>query len=163
MAIEHRIGSLFDSNDIQALAHGCNTLGVFGAGIAVHFKHHFPSMYLEYRGRCMEQKYVPGDLMVWENITEERNIVVYNLMTQGCMRDGRYPGSGIIQLATLGAIKASVDKMLEDAKQRQITRIGLPLLAAGLGGLLWRDVEQVLILSCKETYPEVTLVVHSLK
>lgn len=60
--------------------------------------------------------------------------MVYNLATQ------QQPGAD----ARLGAIATSVAAMLTDAEQHGLPEVGVPHLGAGIGGLLWPDVRQVL-------------------
>lgn len=150
MPIEHKIGNLFDSTDLDALAHGTNTLGVMGAGIAVEFKRRYPDMYSTYNQLSNIETFVPGTIFPW--VVEK--VTVYNLMTQG------HQGRTILP-ATLESIKISTKSMLRIASTLGQTRIGMPKIGAGLGGLDWNDVEKVL-LECLELHPGITLVVHSL-
>jgi O-acetyl-ADP-ribose deacetylase (regulator of RNase III) len=46
--------------------------------------------------------------------------------------------------ATLVAIDTAVRAALADAGQRGLARLGVPRIGAGLGGLVWPDVGQVL-------------------
>jgi O-acetyl-ADP-ribose deacetylase (regulator of RNase III) len=150
MPIEHRIGNLFDSKDLDALAHGTNTLGVMGAGIAVEFKRRYPEMYRLYNKLGLQGSLEVGFVMPWY----VQPPAIFNLMTQG------HKGRTILP-ATLKAIKESVEEMFIHAENTRIKRIGIPKIGAGLGGLDWNDVEKVL-LECLEAHPDITLVVHSL-
>lgn len=152
MPIEHRKGDLFLSTDLDAISHACNTLGVFGKGIALAFKAKFPLMYSQYNLVCRNNsdKDLLGTVFVWQT---ESDLVVYNLFTQGSANHW-------IQLATLDMIRSSVEKMIEHAIQNGIKRIGMPKIGAGLGGLDWQDVEKI-ITELSDNKP-VTLVVHTL-
>lgn len=144
--IEHRTGDLFAS-DITALAHGCNCAGAMGAGIAVQFRQRFPKMYREYKNRCLGGLFKPGDVFVWD---EDPPFVVFNLGTQAHWRT----------TAKLDWIKASIMNMLIQAGRRGICQIGMPRIGAGLGGLAWSEVEQVLWDVAPDESP--ALVVYSL-
>jgi O-acetyl-ADP-ribose deacetylase (regulator of RNase III) len=122
-------GDLFELG-LPALGHGCNCAGAMGAGIAVEFKRRFPAMYQEYRSRCRQGRFVPGEIFVWE----APDVVIYNLATQPI------PGPS----ATLQAIDTSIRAALADAEHRRIARLGVPRIGAGLGGLGWNDVAAVL-------------------
>jgi O-acetyl-ADP-ribose deacetylase (regulator of RNase III) len=61
---------------------------------------------------------------------EANDRVIYNLATQP------RPGPS----ATLEAIHQSVSLALDDADRRGLTKLGLPRLGAGLGGLDWPHV-----------------------
>jgi O-acetyl-ADP-ribose deacetylase (regulator of RNase III) len=138
-------GDLFAA-DLPAVGHGCNCAGAMGAGIATVFKKRYPAMYREYRQRCADGRFRLGDIFVWE----APEFVVYNLATQ--------PRPG--PTATLDAIDRSVRAALADAGSRGLTRLGIPRIGAGLGGLDWPDVQAVLNEAADES--EVGLVVVSL-
>jgi O-acetyl-ADP-ribose deacetylase (regulator of RNase III) len=138
-------GDLFEAG-LPAVGHGCNCTGAMGAGIAVAFKKRYPAMYQEYRQRCADGRFRLGDIFVWE----APDLVIYNLATQP------RPGPS----ATLDAIDASIRAALADAKGRGLSRLGIPRIGAGLGGLEWSDVAEVLTRAADES--PVDLVVVSL-
>ena len=123
-------GDLFHYPGLDALAHGCNCAGAMGKGIAVEFRDRFPDMYAEYRKRCLAGTFKLGDVFTWTN----GSITVFNLGTQRTWRTG----------AQLEAIEASVKKMLSQAETMGLTRIGLPRIGSGLGGLPWNSVRTLL-------------------
>lgn len=130
-AVEHRVGDLFDADDADALAHGCNCAGAMGRGIAVEFRRRWPDMYAEYRRRCREGVLTPGGIFVWQ-IGQDR--FVYNLGTQAHWRTA----------AKLPDVEAAIRAMVADAAGRGVRRIAMPRIGAGLGRLPWADVEGVL-------------------
>ncbi|HZU96416.1 MAG TPA: macro domain-containing protein [Planctomycetota bacterium] len=130
MTIEWTEGDLFAASDLPALAHGCNCAGSMGAGIAVEFRRRWPDMFEEYRALCESGRFQPGDVFLWE--APDRTI--FNLGTQKTWRTK----------ATLVAIESSVAKMCELADSKRIARVGLPRIGAGLGGLEWDDVREVI-------------------
>src|SRR5579871_6864667 len=101
-----------------------------GAGIAVEFRKRWPEMFQEYRRRCDEGKFQPGDIFVWE--APDRTI--FNLGTQKTWRTK----------ATLAAIESSVAKMCQVADEKRIERVGMPRIGAGYGGLDWSKVREVI-------------------
>ncbi len=101
-----------------------------GAGIALQFKRRYPDMYQEYRRRCAEDTFQLGNIFVWQ----AGGTVIYNLATQP------RPGPS----ATLDAIRLSVSAALSDASHRNLTRLGIPRVGAGLGGLAWAEVRGML-------------------
>ena len=120
MALIRARGDLFNS-DLRALAHGCNCAGVMGKGIAVEFKRRWPAMYEEYHRRCKAGEFVPGDVFHWSESDHD----IFNLGTQSHWRTK----------ATLWNIETSVTKMTKLADELGITRIAMPAIGAGLGGL----------------------------
>jgi O-acetyl-ADP-ribose deacetylase (regulator of RNase III) len=129
MALTPVTGDLFELR-LPALGHGCNCAGAMGAGIAVEFKRRFPDMYREYRSRCRQGRFVLGEIFLWE----ASDATIYNLATQPVPRPS----------ATLQAIDTSVRAALADAEQRRKVELGIPRIGAGLGGLDWNDVADVL-------------------
>jgi O-acetyl-ADP-ribose deacetylase (regulator of RNase III) len=130
MPVEHRTGDLFTQPDLVALAHGCNCAGAMGAGIAIQFKKQWPAMYTEYKRRCADKTFVPGDVFVWE----AGPLTIFNLGTEKHWRLG----------AEMHFIEQSVHAMLREAATRGIAAIGLPRIGAGYGKLPWNDVQATL-------------------
>lgn len=128
MTVRHEHGDLFRSG-LPALAHGCNTQGAMGAGIAKEFRRRWPEMYEAYRERCRAGEFRLGGVFVWGT-----DPVIFNLATQP------RPGPS----ATLDAIASAVQAMLDSAADLGIAKIGLPRLGAGLGGLDWSKVADCL-------------------
>lgn len=123
MPIAFVSGDLFTDPSLDALAHGCNCAGAMGKGIALQFKRRFPAMYSEYRRRCAAGQFSLGDVFEWN----ANSILVFNLATQRTWRTK----------ADLWAVEAAVSRMTTRATDLGIHRVGLPRIAAGLGGLDW--------------------------
>lgn len=123
-------GDLFHDSGLDALAHGCNCAGAMGKGIAVEFRRRFPQMYVEYKKRCDDGRFQPGDVFPWC----EGEITVFNLATQKTWRSQ----------AEIFAIETAVRAMVALAEKSAIRRIGLPRIGAGLGGLPWKPVRKLL-------------------
>lgn len=130
MAVRHVTGDLFGLG-LPALAHGCNCAGSMAGGIARAFRALDEQMYEEYRRLCRQRELRLGGFLRW---TLGDGTVVYNLATQ------QRPGAD----ARLDAIATSVQAMLGDAAQEGLPEIGVPHLGAGIGGLAWPDVREVL-------------------
>jgi O-acetyl-ADP-ribose deacetylase (regulator of RNase III) len=136
-------GDLFADRTLTAYGHGCNCAGAMGAGIAVAFKDRWPRMFDEYRSRCADGRFGLGDVFVWS----EGEATIYNLGTQEHWR----------KKAQLPAVSRALTKMVSLAKAAGIERIGLPRIAAGLGGLDRSKVKGALEAAGEE--PAVTLIV----
>ncbi|MCP4491596.1 MAG: macro domain-containing protein [Gammaproteobacteria bacterium] len=128
--VKYLKGDIFATPNIKAYAHGCNCTGAMGKGIAVAFKKRWPQMYFEYKKLCDTGKFKPGDVFLWE----ENGEYIFNLGTQKNWRSK----------ATLDAITKSLEEMFKQAVYRNITAIALPRIGAGLGGLNWDDVKQII-------------------
>jgi len=123
-------GDIFQTEGLRAYAHGCNCAGAMDAGVAVAFKKKWPQMYEEYRERCEQKRFGLGDVFTWT----EGDEIVYNLGIQEHWK----------QKAQLPALSRSLTKMAELATHAKVERVGLPRIAAGLGGLDWPRVKKVL-------------------
>ena len=135
-------GDIFALDNITNYAHGCNCAGAMGKGIAVQFKEKFPEMYLEYKQLCKNRQFTLGDVYTYKN----KNITVFNLGTQATWKTK----------ASISAIGISISKMLTYATENNISKIALPKIGAGLGGLNWKDVKQVIEENAK-VFPNVEL------
>lgn len=144
MPIIEKTGDLFDGDE-EAIAHGCNCVGMMGAGIAAEFRRRWPDMYDHYSRLCAAELFQPGGVLAWP--TDE--VVIYNLATQAL------PGPD----ATLDAIATSVAQMCFDAQEAGISTIGIPRIGAGIGGLIWDDVLSTITSVCPD---DVTIVVYTL-
>lgn len=132
-------GDLFTYPGLDAIAHGCNCAGVMGAGIAKEFKKRYPVMFERYQSLCKQGLFTPGDIFPWHEHDEHlRRVTIFNLATQD-----KY-----INPAELQSIAICLDQMITFVKQNKhiaIKTIGLPRIGAGLGGLDWEDVKQVIL------------------
>jgi len=64
MSIKHIQGDLFNIAPVGSyLAHACNAKGVWGAGIASHFRHKYPDDYTVYSNAVLN----PGGVLITPN------------------------------------------------------------------------------------------------
>jgi O-acetyl-ADP-ribose deacetylase (regulator of RNase III) len=130
MPVSFAQGDLFAHPRLDALAHGCNCAGAMGKGIAVEFRARFPAMYEEYKRRCTDGRFRPGDVFEWV----QGAMTIYNLGTQATWRTK----------AKLSDVETAMRRMIELAETRGVRRLGLPRIGAGLGGLEWATVREVI-------------------
>ena len=134
MPIEFVAGDLFANRfEAQALAHGCNCQGSMGAGIATGFRDRYPPMYEKYRRRCKAQprQFNLGDVFLWKTTDQPW---VFNLGTQEGVWRAR---------ASYEAIESALAGMRQQADREGITRIAMPRIGTGYGGLSWRKVRAI--------------------
>ena len=137
-------GNIFNLQNISNFAHGCNCAGAMGKGIALQFKDQFPKMYIEYKKLCKEGLFSLGDVFTYNY----DNGTIFNLGTQTTWKTK----------ADINAVESSLIKMLSYAQQNNISKIALPKIGAGLGGLNWDDVKFVIDKVTKD-YPKIDLFV----
>lgn len=120
---------LFKNGYFQAIGHGCNCKNLMGAGIAAQISSQIPEAYAadtEFYKRMggdnhTTAKGIRGHISV-AKVTEG---YVINMYTQ--LLPGRHASYQLLQSAC--------EKLNSYCKQRSITRVGLPLVGAGIGGL----------------------------
>lgn len=113
-------GDLFSHNS-EAMVNTVNLVGVMGKGIALVFKNKFPENYNLYKKACDNGNIGIGNLF----LTKENDITIINFPTKKHWRNQSeysYIEKGLIDL---------VDKI----KKYKITKLSLPLLGCGNGGL----------------------------
>jgi O-acetyl-ADP-ribose deacetylase (regulator of RNase III) len=135
MPIEFVAGDLFENaHSAQAFAHGCNCEGSMGAGIAIGFRDRYPDMYEEYRRRCKAEprRFNLGECWLWK--TAHRPWV-FNLGTQEKYWRAR---------ASYEAIETALKRMRRSAGRHGVSRIALPRIGTGYGGLSWKKVRAII-------------------
>lgn len=137
-------GNIFTLEGILNYAHGCNCAGAMGKGIALQFRDKFPVMYQQYKEMCKEGKFSLGDVFTYNH----NNKIIFNLGTQKTWKTK----------ADIKAIETALMKMMEYANHNKVYKIALPKIGAGLGGLNWDDVKNV-IDKVARSFPNVDLFV----
>ena len=135
-------GDIFNIPNIFNYAHGCNCAGAMGKGIALQFRERFPQMYKEYKQLCQTGNFKVGSVFLYKT----DNGWIFNLGTQESWKTK----------AQLQDIKKSIETMFSLARQNHISKIALPKIGAGLGGLNWEEVKQIIEQNAKE-YPNIDL------
>lgn len=123
-------GDMFASKP-AAIAHGCNCAGAMGAGIAVEFRTRWETMYQVYADRCRAGTFRLGDVMVWTTPDQ----TIFNLGTQKTWRDK----------ADIRYVEFAIIRMLKIANLLNIGEVVMPRIGAGLGGLSWTEVRDLMI------------------
>lgn len=137
-------GNIFKLEGITNYAHGCNCAGAMGKGIAIQFKNMYPDMYKQYKTLCKQGNFTLGDVFEYHHGSG----YVFNLGTQKTWRTK----------AELHAVEQSLKNMLNMASELEATKIALPKIAAGLGGLNWKDVKATINNVAKD-FPRIQLFV----
>lgn len=148
--ITHVVGDLLASDE-KVIAHGCNTQGVMGAGIALAVASRYPEVERTYRAACKFRDFQVGTAQ--EVVLPDEGVTVFNLGTQ------EFPGRN----ATYWAVTLSFGNMFERCRVTGVKRVGIPRIGCGIGGLDWSAVEWVLngiINEWVPNAPEVVVYTH---
>ena len=144
---------LLDTGVVQAIAHGCNGIGVMGAGVAYDVQLRWPRLLKGYQEFCKNGMFADVRVHVYEIPEGELNAgrIIANLYTQ--------PRPG--KCAELQLILAAVQKLdwiLTETEVYDVKSVAMPWIGAGLGGLKWPDVRDALRLALEASPIEYLLV-----
>ncbi|MBA2491156.1 MAG: macro domain-containing protein [Gammaproteobacteria bacterium] len=139
----------FEQGDIlraeaEALINTVNCVGIMGRGIALQFRNTFPANFKAYAAACKRGEVQPGRMFVFDtgDLTWPRYII--NFPTKRHWR-----GKSRIE-----DIRAGLDALVTEIRERRIRSVAIPPLGSGLGGLDWSEVRP-LIEHAMEGLPEV--------
>lgn len=133
MKIEYRTGDLLKSS-LQAIAHGCNSQGVMGSGIAKQIKEQYPDAFKMYR-----IAFVKSGLQIGTNIwSSYNNTIIVNCITQP------FFGNDKKRYVSYDAISDCMKDINSNLFNAGIYEIGLPLIGAGLGGGNWNIISSII-------------------
>lgn len=140
-------GDLFTSEQ-PAIGHGVNIRGVMGSGIAPLVRAHFPAVFPPYKAACDRGELEPGDMLPVE---VEKDKWVFNLASQdNTGRNARYEW-----------VEESLIRSFDYCLDNGISGFAIPRIGAGIGGLQWAKVKEIII-DVAEQFPIVELDVWSL-
>jgi O-acetyl-ADP-ribose deacetylase (regulator of RNase III) len=125
----------FTESNADAFAHGCNAQGVMGSGAALTVKKKWPWNYEEYKKWCDEYPLNIGDYYIGNVIPgDSHSKPIINIITQ------IYYGKDGVKYAQYSALVLAFHYIdLKDIKT-----IAIPKIGAGLGGLKWEFVQEIL-------------------
>jgi O-acetyl-ADP-ribose deacetylase (regulator of RNase III) len=118
----------------DGFCHGVNCRGVAG-GLAGEVFRRFPEMFEVYQTVCWSNGLRGGNVLPFRYEIDGRRFVVYNLASQV------EPGAN----ADLGLLESACRLMLAHAQANGVGSVNCPQIGAGIGGLGWSDVRDVLV------------------
>lgn len=127
----HIVGDIF-TTQLPAIAHGVNTKGLMGAGIARLIAHRFPEVVKPYKEACYSGSLVPGGFLYTPTLVPGFGIL--NLASQ------KNPGKD----ARLDWLESSLWEAVRYSEEAELPGFAIPRIGAGIGGLLWEDVQEVI-------------------
>lgn len=125
-------GDLFDYADDHVIGQGVNCKGVMGAGIAASFAERYPQMYEEYRDLCKYRDLRPGQVHSWVRLGGRPSHVIFNMCTQD--RPGAHARLDWLRECMVWSMNEALD---------WDRPLAIPMIGAGIGGLLDVDVRAV--------------------
>lgn len=120
------------TSGVQTLTVPVNTVGAMGAGLALDFRNYFPGLYKAYRRACQERVFEKEGLFMFP-LNSERQILCFP--TKYHWQDA----------SDLTLIENGLKLLAGDYSAKHgITKLALPALGCGLGGLDWRTVRELI-------------------
>lgn len=135
--IEYKKGDLLDVTE-GVIVHGCNMLGVMGAGVAKAISEKYPDCYARYKLALEDpwQKPKLGTIIWWIDKTEK--LFIANGLTQETCG-----GDSSIRYANYVAI-ANVFRLVMSSNTGYESDIHFPKIGAGLANGDWNIIEQII-------------------
>jgi O-acetyl-ADP-ribose deacetylase (regulator of RNase III) len=138
--LEFRIGDVTKPQGTgrKIIAHGCNNLGIMGAGVAVAIARRWRQAEEEYKAFCAktaDKNLLPGKVQ-YSRVAED--LWIANAITQYGLRSHTNPVP-----VSYTAITECFTSIREFAKQEN-TSVHMPRIGCGLGGGNWIKVEELL-------------------
>ena len=132
MGVSYTDSSIFET-DAEAIVNPVNCVGVSGAGLAKEFARHYPENDRVYREACKEGRVMPGRGVITETGIDGP-VYIVNFPTKRHWRDE----------SRLSDIELGLGNLRRELLRRRIRSIALPALGAGLGGLGWPEVRELI-------------------
>lgn len=146
--IEFQEGDILHART-EALVNTVNCVGIMGRGIALQFRKEFPENYKTYRAACDRKELRVGQMLVFDLNRFENPRFVINFPTKR-----HWKGRSKIE-----DIRAGLESLVREVRQRRISSLAIPPLGCGLGGLDWNEVRP-LIETAFLALPEVRVLVY---
>lgn len=127
--ITYTTGDLLKSS-AEALVNTVNCEGYMGKGIAYQFKLQYPENNTDYVKACKNGTLTVGRVHSYK----EKGKLIINFPTKNKWR----------AKSKMEYIETGLDALTKLISEQKITSIAIPPLGSGNGGLIWRDVKQVI-------------------
>jgi O-acetyl-ADP-ribose deacetylase (regulator of RNase III) len=136
--IEYRKGNLLDVEE-GIIAHGCNSYGVMGSGVALAVKNMYPEAFIKYQIYCQNNQDtdITGSTVC---VTVTPELVVANMITQEDF--GRNPATRYVSYDAIDDCFKYVNSVFLD------TTINIPKIGAGLGNGKWEVIAEIINHRC---------------
>lgn len=123
------------------VVHGCNTLGIMGAGLAKAVKDVYPEAYAAYRKQFLERGLFLGEIITVPVDKPPQGLphkFIVNAMTQD--RLAKYDGEFVVSYEAIGH---AFERIRELAVASQLP-VHVPLIGCGLAGGKWSEVAPII-------------------
>lgn len=123
-------GNMFDG-EYDVLVNAVNCVGVMGKGLALEFRHRFPTNFIKYKDYCNKEHLRPGEIFVMQDNEQ----IIINAATKNHWKDKSEEDW------VISCIKNIVDWLNSN---RYVESVAVPKLGCGLGGLDWTKIRPIM-------------------
>lgn len=124
---------LFEA-EADVIVNPVNTVGVMGAGVAAQFAEKFPSVLHSYQYDCASGSLTTGVCLFYE-LPNGPHRFMAALPTKGHYREQ----------SSFAHINDGLVSLISQMNHHKLTRVAMPWIGCGLGGLRKHDVEQIIV------------------
>jgi O-acetyl-ADP-ribose deacetylase (regulator of RNase III) len=153
--IEYCVGNVLKIES-GIIVHGCNNVGVMGAGIAREIKQTYPEVYAVYKKESSDYGLVLGTIsacaVVENDLINDKKIIV-NAITQSLGGTGRQVSYDAIEHCFINVVK------LQKSMKNNLP-IVFPKIGAGLGGGNWDIIEKIIDVTIPDTIKKICYVLE---
>jgi O-acetyl-ADP-ribose deacetylase (regulator of RNase III) len=133
----HEVSGDILLSQVQAIAHGVAPNDGYNQGLALALRENWQAMYKDFRHCCQTSHPKAGELWTWASADGRR---VASLFTEdgGCDH-GAKPGR-----ASAENLNYALKALRKRVEAEGVTRLALPRLATGVGGMNWNEVRPLI-------------------
>ena len=133
--INYKTGDLIASVTEGVILHGCNALGVMGAGFALQLKTQYPTNFKDYQAFCKNYSDILGNYVC--TVTNNYKLIIVNAITQQAVGGRR--------AVSYDAIDDIFHQIYLSYNNDWNKHIQMPKIGAGLGGGKWEIIEEIML------------------
>jgi len=125
-------------SDAQAIVHGVASNDPMTQGLSLSIHQMFPQMHKDFHKWCHQNHPKVGTIWKWDKVN---NLIIINMLTQdGSSHHGTHPPK-----ANLTDVNHSLRALKKLISKEKIKSIAIPRLSTGVGGLLWEEVQPLIL------------------
>lgn len=142
--------TLFENNTVNHMVHGCNCIGIMGAGLARQVAHRYPDCYEQYKELCSKHQNNPSYLLGHTfDFHPKYNRLFKSDPNQSVINAFTQINTGVEDSYVLhAAIKMCFIRIFNSNSH---CSIGVPEIGCGIAGGDWKVVRKII----QDTYIEV--------
>lgn len=135
--ITYKTGNVLDASE-RVIVHGCNALGVMGAGVALQIRNKWPNVFEVYSLRHKVFGLALGEVIPVATIDGK---IIVNAITQLDVARSNNPLAVNVDYNAVHRCYEIINKKVLDW---EVTSVAMPMVGAGLAGGDWNIIENII-------------------